>query len=176
MTENWRPIPGYEGRYDVSHQGRVRSWHRYRGEPGPRPVKAVPGGNGYLKVRLTADGRGKTWNVHQLVAAAFLGPRPNGYETRHRDGNHMHNHLSNLRYGTRSENAQDSIRHGTNAALRKTHCPREHPYDAENTMVWADGRRRCRRCHLAKNATWRARRFLRPAATTADTAGRTVAA
>ena len=53
--------------------------------------------------------------LHILLTDAHIGPRPGGMETRHLDGNPMNNHISNLRYGTRKENAQDRIRHGTQA-------------------------------------------------------------
>jgi hypothetical protein len=96
-------------------------------------------------VTLCSNGRQESWFVHQLVAAAFLGPRPDGLEVRHLDGDPLNNAVSNLAYGTRLENIQDKKRHGTDHNAKKTHCPQGHPYDAENTADYS-GRRACRTC------------------------------
>ena len=112
MTELWKEIPGWEGLYEVSNLGKVRSK--------PRWVRSGPGGGmrqmggaalkpswrgGYLKVTL-APGK-KTKSVHHLVASTFLGPRPEGMDIRHLDGNRENNAITNLAYGTRSENLRD---------------------------------------------------------------------
>ena len=106
--ERWLPVPGYEGRYDVSDLGRGRSWVSPGRRTQPRILKSSPTSAGYLAVSLTrGDGRKTTRTIHSLVAAAFLGPRPAGQEVRHLDGNPLNNTLGNLAYGTRSENRQD---------------------------------------------------------------------
>lgn len=56
--------------------------------------------------------------VHQLVALAFYGERPEGKEVRHLDGNKLNNHKDNLRYGTRSENQLDSVNHGSHSFVK----------------------------------------------------------
>ena len=115
ITEEWRPIPGYESRYEVSSLGRVRSWLTYRGKPGPRILKPVikPNG-GHLNYALTsADGALRFHTGHRLVLSAFVGPLPAGLETRHLDGDPTNNALSNLRYGTKSENCRDRVDHGS---------------------------------------------------------------
>ena len=71
---------------------------------------------GYPTVRLSHDGRSVGVNVHRLVANAFLGPRPDGLETRHLDGNQMNCRANNLAYGTHQENGEDKVRHGTSSA------------------------------------------------------------
>lgn len=109
--ENWKDIPGYEGRYQVSDLGNVRSVDRYvrlatnngatqrlaKGRllrPGARP-------SGHTTVAL---GKRNSVGVHQLVLLAFVGPCPAGHEVLHDDHKPANNVLTNLRYGTRSEN------------------------------------------------------------------------
>jgi hypothetical protein len=91
--------------------------------------------HGYLYVCLKAQGRGIQYLVHRLVLEAFVGPRPPGMECRHfPDRNPANNRLENLSWGTRAENAQDRIRHGTHgrgergvgATLRDSDVPAIH--------------------------------------------------
>jgi hypothetical protein len=101
--------------------------------------------------------------VHSLVILAFVGPRPDGEQVRHLNGNPADNRLTNLAYGTQSQNQQDSLRHGTHAQAAKTHCPRGHSYlDEGNVMHRRTGGRRCRACHAIQRqesmARLRARR------------------
>lgn len=138
-----RPIPGYERTYSITEDGVVYSH--------PRPT--TPGGvrkwrfdhHGYPYLNLCQDGVERRWRVHILVALTFIGPRPDGMQVRHLDGNSSNPHASNLAYGTPSQNGLDSVLHGTNAQSRKTHCPRGHEYTPENTLV-SGGRRYCRAC------------------------------
>ena len=102
--------------YFVSRAGEVWSsgtnWRGY----GQRPLIAVDNGKGYLKVRLSIEGRRVNRPVHSLVAQAFLPPRPSPlHEVRHRDGNPHHNCASNLTWGTRKDNADDREKHGRTA-------------------------------------------------------------
>lgn len=109
--EVWRPIPGYEGLYQVSNRGRV--WSSWRGG---RLLKAVHAGRpGYLRLRvILCNGETRRQvGVHQLVMLAFVGPCPPGMEVLHNDGNEYRNWWpENLRYGTHKENQQDMVRHG----------------------------------------------------------------
>ena len=104
--ENWKDIPGYEGRYQVSDQGRVRSFCLdTRGrflKPGRMP-------SGHLSVAL---GRRNSQCVHRLVLLAFVGPPPKKSECRHLNGVPSDNRLENLKWGTRSENIGDDFVHG----------------------------------------------------------------
>ena len=117
--ETWRAIPGFEG-YEVSDLGRVRSFRRHGGRgiglmTTPREKKTRPNSAGYLVVTLQKP-NGEGWGVyriHSLVAAAFLGPRPDGMQVAHADGNRVNGRLSNLRYATPLENAKDKSLHGT---------------------------------------------------------------
>ena len=155
MTERWLPIPGYEGRYDVSDLGRVRSWYPYHNTPVPRILKAHPAGGKYLAVGLHVGESQATRPIHKLVMLAFVGPRPEGLQVRHIDGDQLRNHLDNLTYGTQSENMQDRLRHGTDRNASKTHCPQNHAYDEANTRIDKHGWRGCRACDIIQD---RARR------------------
>lgn len=103
---------GYDGLYDVSNLGRIRSHHgRYRRDGAAYILK--PGGDRYLKVTLHMDRCMETPSVHVLVAEAFLGPRPDGMEVCHNDGDPHNNSADNLRYDDRLGNAADTVAHGT---------------------------------------------------------------
>lgn len=145
MTEQWRPIPGFPG-YEISDQGRVRSWRPWRGQPVPRIMRPLPDRAGYLRVAPFRDGRNVFRSIHRLVMEAFVGPLPDGMETRHLNGDKTNNRLSNLAYGTRSENTYDQIAHGTHVAARKTHCKRGHEFTSETTYLKKGGGRQCRAC------------------------------
>lgn len=154
-TEEWRAVVGYEGLYEVSDQGRVRSLPRLVYSGGgryrrhPMTVLTVYRGN-YSKVRLKVDGRGATKNVHALVAAAFLGPRPDGMEVCHNNGRHHDNRSSNLRYDTHAANQLDQVAHGTHFEARRLRCAQGHPFSPENTLQRSDGGRRCKTCDTAR--------------------------
>ena len=117
--ERWLPVVGYEDRYEVSDQGNVRSlWHQWGPRPKPRPLKQrphAPGPDGRLAVMLYAPLRKPALRlVHHLVLEAFIGPRPEGQETRHGPGGALDNRLVNLRWGTHLDNVTiDKERDGT---------------------------------------------------------------
>jgi hypothetical protein len=169
--EQWRPIPGWEGLYSVSDQGRVRSERRtvtrtdgIRRVCPEKILKSINSSDGRLHVSLCdRPKRVVTKRIHQLVLLAFVGPCPEGMEVLHWDDNSANNRLSNLRYGTRSENQFDSVRNGRHPWARRTHCPRQHPYDDTNTVINSKGRRECRTCERergkAKRAAKRASRI-----------------
>lgn len=121
--ERWLPVPGYEGLYEVSDLGAVRGPRTGDGRLKPRPHK-----DGYAKVNLCRGGRQKTFLVHRLVLDAFVGPREPGQECRHLDGDPSNNRLTNLAWGTQSENELDKVRHGTHNEAVKVACPQGHSY------------------------------------------------
>lgn len=122
--ETWRDVSGYEGAYEVSDLGNVRSvtrwvpYGRYKGMTYKgRPLKLTQIKNGYLTIKFAFAGRTRTTYVHETVLKAFEGPRPHTEargEIRHLDGVKTNNTLSNLKYGTINENAADRVRHKAN--------------------------------------------------------------
>lgn len=111
--EQWLDVVGWVGLYEVSNLGRVRAGknrlHRGHVLKAGRNKKT-----GYLTVSLTRSGAPRYCAyVHDLVCAAFIGPKPVGEEVRHRDGVRGNCAAGNLWYGTRSSNALDRHEHGT---------------------------------------------------------------
>lgn len=124
IQEEWRPVRGYEGLYDASNFGRVRSLDRYevagnvkRFRKG-RILKAVKRKDGYLQVDLCKDGKYKHFQIHRLVWSAFNGSIPEGYEINHIDERPWNNavwnlslmtHNENINYGKRTEKCSDIV-------------------------------------------------------------------
>lgn len=120
MEEIWKDIPGYEGRYQVSNMGRVKSLPRVTHQKFPsgsvyayrrtgKILKPRPKACGHTQVQLGSDGN---FLIHRLVMLAFVGPCPEGKEVCHNDNNPSNNCLSNLRYDTRHSNRVDLIFEG----------------------------------------------------------------
>lgn len=145
MTERWLPVPEWEGIYEVSDQGRVRSLPRLRKNGGTWGGKILrPGlvGAGYPSVALCRNGKHRTYLIHQLVAAAFIGPRPAGQEVRHGPpGDRLDNRASNLSYGTPKQNYADMIRDGTRRLHPFGHGA-DHPRAKLSSQAVADCRNR----------------------------------
>jgi len=122
MEEVWKPVVGYEGLYEISNFGRLRSLDKpmtvYRGGKYIRPGKLLT-----AKVsthtpprhitELYRDGKGRWHSIHRLVLLAFVGPAPEGTVACHNDGNPSNNSIANLRWDTPRANAADSVKHGT---------------------------------------------------------------
>jgi hypothetical protein len=145
----WNDALGYERRYQVSDDGRVRSLPRPGVAGGELKLYKTPGR--YPTVNLSRDGSSRTEEVHRLVARAFLGEPPEGHEVRHLDGNPWNCTLENLAYGTRGENMRDKRRHGTDHNAIKTHCPAGHPYEGDNLRIGTDGGRDCLACFRSRS-------------------------
>lgn len=112
MSEEWRTIN--DGVYAVSSLGRVRREKPGRATYAGRILSCRVAKIGYP---VTAIG-GPPVYVHSLVAAAFLGPRPEGYEVNHKDGDKTNNCVANLEYVTQSENIAHAYRIGLRTASR----------------------------------------------------------
>lgn len=146
MSTEWRDIPGFEGRYQVSDDGQVMS-HLGRK---PRLRRFSFDRKGYARVPLSLNGNKSTYFVHRLMALAFLSDSwfP-GAVVCHIDGNQQNNTLGNLRWATVRENNLDLIRHGRHnwqENFGKTHCIRGHEFAGSNLRISRDGHRRCRAC------------------------------
>ena len=112
--EQWRPVEGFEGLYEISNFGRVKSL-KFDKE---RILKPGKDGDGYLSVSLWSDGKRNAFKVHRLVASAFI-PNPMGLpEINHRDENPSNNEvgniewcsrLYNINYGTRTEKVSKPV-------------------------------------------------------------------
>lgn len=161
MVEIWKPVKGFEGLYEVSSEGRVRSLDRTGVDARGRAysstgqiIRPSTGKYGYKRVILYAPGvRAKTGQIHSLVLESFVGPRPPGGVCRHLDGDPANNHLENLTWGTPSENMYDRAAHGTDHQRSKTHCPRGHRLADPNLQGWKmqNGQRSCKACHQARS-------------------------
>lgn len=101
----WRVIPSVP-HYLASREGHVK---HIRAD---RPRYPFVSAKGYCYVGFRMNGKNHNRTVHTMVAEAFIGPRPEGADIRHLDGNPANNHIENLTYGTKAENMADRERHG----------------------------------------------------------------
>ena len=132
MIEEWRPVVGYEGLYEVSNTGQVRSLDRYdsmnrflRG----RILRLFTDGLGYLRAQLYSNSKRKSFLVHRLVAQAFILNPDNLPQVNHRDENPSNDNVDNLEwcdgkynvnYGTRIDRIRDiRLKNGTYTGLSK---------------------------------------------------------
>lgn len=105
----WKPIEGFEGLYEVSSEGKVRSLN-YRGIKGRiEELSPMDSGQGYLRVELCKEGKRYRCRIHRLVASAFLGNPEDFTDVNHLDEDKYNNRLNNLEWCTRKHN----INHGT---------------------------------------------------------------
>lgn len=135
--ERWAPIPGHA--HEASDHGRVRSPARTTtdsiGRTSQFRARVLIGrlnAYGYRVVSLGKKGHSGNFMVHRLVLEAFVGPCPEGMETRHLNGDRVDNRLENLTWGTPFENAMDRQLHGTDRHAAQTHCNRDHSLSGPN--------------------------------------------
>lgn len=112
MIEEWKDIPGYEGLYQVSNLGKVKSLPR-QGSSGKILKFRKCGNYKHLGVVLYKNQKATAFLIHRLVLLTFVGPCPQGLEARHLNGNGSDNKLNNLLWDTHSVNMQDRKLHGT---------------------------------------------------------------
>lgn len=163
QCEQWLSVVDWEGYYEVSSQGNVRSVDRvitrsdgqvrhYAG----KALAPADNGRGYLYVHLTRGAERQVRLVHQLVAEAFMGHRPDGFAqvVRHGIGGSRDNSVENISLGTRGDNLLDRRAHGTDPNANRTHCIRGHGLSGPNLRTrpgihatW----RSCRACGNAKS-------------------------
>lgn len=123
MIEEWKDIPGYEGYYQVSNLGRVKSLERevFHWRGGLRTYKekykkaSICKKRGYAQCGLCKDGISKNWTIHVLVAMAFMSFKPKGHSlvVDHIDNNRMNNSLNNLQIITNRQNTSKDKKNKT---------------------------------------------------------------
>lgn len=158
-SEEWRPVPGWEGFYEVSNHGRVKSLDRevitkvgYRRLIEGRILKPTVKPTGYLFVRLSRGNVASPEYIHHLVLNAFRGPRPEGFHGCHFDDDKNNNHVENLRWDTVSANKYDLVRNGKHHLASRENCPRGHRL-ADLNLVDSHkkyGHRTCLACSRAR--------------------------
>lgn len=117
--EEWRPIAGYEGEYDVSNYGRVRSRGFIQEAVNGRRILMKPRlltqqktKDGYMRIEISKQGRQKKFAVHRLVANAFISNPENKPQVNHIDSDRANNKAENLEWVTASENAVHACKYG----------------------------------------------------------------
>lgn len=169
MLERWRPVVGWEGLYEVSDLGRVRTCHRVITRRNGTtftvaqcirtPQRNNTRRGNHRHVTLSRDGESITRAIHIMVLEAFVGPRPSkDMQALHWDDDGSNNALVNLRWGTASDNRYDSVRNGKHYQANQTHCKWGHEFTPENTKWRPTGGRDCRICSRARNAKYEAKR------------------
>lgn len=164
--EKWLPIPGFEGLYEISDRGSIRTL--------PRPRRAKGGTTSLLPTRIMRQHRigraGGYWATyltpqsgprkrvfaHVAVLEAFVNPRPDGQHACHNDGDMTNNHVDNLRWDTPSANMIDRVQHGNHFAANRELCAKGHPYD--RIERYPDGSFKQRYCNTCKQESKRAHR------------------
>ena len=141
--EIWKPVPS-ESNYEASSYGNVRRKIAYRGPnhgigPGKHLVGRIQGA-GYKYVCLSEVGKKqKMRTIHGLVAEAFYGPRLEGMQVNHKDGNKLNNHVDNLEYVTQSENMLHAYKNG----MRPNTCGEGHHKSRLTESMVVQIRKRC---------------------------------
>lgn len=125
IPEGFRVIPGFP-RYAINESGTILSIcvggfdDRTKSWCNAKQINPDTDKDGYPRVILVHNGRRFTVKVHKLVLLTFVGPCPDGMQCRHLDGNKTNNHVLNLAWGTRAENANDKTLHGTTTKGEKS--------------------------------------------------------
>ena len=130
MKEIWKDIRNYEGLYQASSYGRIRSLDGYFEQSHPsgtiyhrlrkgKILKLSKDANGYLHIILHKNGTKKIFRVHQLIAQTFIQNTQNKPQINHIDGNKENNSVDNLEYCTLSENHLHAYRTGLHVAPKK---------------------------------------------------------
>jgi hypothetical protein len=138
MSEEWKPVVGFEGLYEVSDLGRVKrigkAAQNGKGHGGGARIGRILAPQkhkgGYVAVQLWKNGKMIRPLIHRVVAAAFIGEIPGNHQVNHKDGDKKNNAHSNLEYVTRSENMDHAYKNGLHAftdRMRKVLSARRKP-------------------------------------------------
>lgn len=125
MREIWKDIEGYEDKYMVSNYGNVKSNNK---------VLTKQNGYNYFRVTLSNNGKRKHFQIHRLVAKAFIPNPKNLPEVNHKDGNKQNNMVENLEWCTRSENELHCYRN--NPELHKTSIINQYDLNGKFIKQW----------------------------------------
>lgn len=126
-NEFWVDIEGYEGYYQASNMGRIKSFGRtvifgdrtrHTKDRILKPSKRL---DGYMVINLLLDGKREVFNVHRLIASIFIPNPENKCDVDHKDGDKSNNKVENLRWTTRKENL-DNRKHKRKGGIRKIKC------------------------------------------------------
>jgi len=154
--ETWSSIPGFDGMYEASDAGNVRSLKHFA----PKVLKAhTQHKKTYRVVCLGGRDGWRPFLVHRLILMAFVGLPEEGQEACHNNGDGADNRLENLRWGTHAENCADQAKHGTHRNTVKTGCKRGHPLSGDNLIIRIGGGRNCRTCKKIKERENRLKRL-----------------
>jgi hypothetical protein len=155
LVLEWRDISGYEGSYQVSNDGRVKSLARVVIRKDGRKQSVVEkilsaslNDKGYLHLSLLKNGKRKSAFIHKLVAITFI-ENPNGYRVvRHLNDIKTDNGVDNLAWGNHRDNTLDSIRNGRHATANRETCSRGHKYSEYGYYISATrpNSRYCKEC------------------------------
>lgn len=137
-NEKWKPVTNYEGLYEVSNLGRVKSLN-YLGKHKEQILKQNSSTNGYLFVRLYKDGMTRAFKVHRLVYEAFNGEIPQWIATQPSDNRLEINHINEIKTDNRLENLElithtKNIRH-SKAKIAISHYKRVYQYTIDLKLV-----------------------------------------
>lgn len=143
--EQWKWIKGYEGLYQISSCGRLKSFHKKK----DGYITSNVNQNGwYFTVNLLDEFKNKkTKRIHVLVAEAFIGEIPKGYHVHHKDGNKQNNHVENLEIIHPREHALESVRINPNCIkgmnnynrYKKPRRIRQYTIDGQFIAEYANG-------------------------------------
>lgn len=164
IKEEWKPVTGYEGYYEVSNLGRVKSLERllHRGggrgdkiEP-PRFMTIMKNHWGYNIVALSKDGKQRRFMLHRLVAMAFIGEPPVGFnQINHKDGNKDNNTPQNLEWCNNAMNQKHAWQLGLNHSTDKLKVKIVQMDDSENVIqIWKGIQEASRVLKLSAGHIW----------------------